>query len=203
MNEQVEAIIRKCNPETAAMRFKTGGTYGSEGVFDFVRRIRPLFETVDEAEPVFRVWYAFWMEKIVDEVGYKMPLEEVLLIAGDVWDKPRHTGDGIPFEIIDAAHTRLVGGQTIAELNGYGGDKERILAFVCFELSQKQHPQPFWISQYDAAEVMGLNRVNGQKRARRVLRVFEQKKIIDVVQKGNAVRATRYQFNGTINENCP
>ena len=195
--EKLAEIIELCDPEKVAKKFSTAGRCGNEGLFRFCQYLleQKIFSP-DAAMPYIRQWYERWHEKLVDETGHKLAIEDVEVQAEELWDKVKFPIGGQLKAAVENAQNRY--DETIPELDGYGGKPEKHLALVCFELQQSAgRAEVFFISGYDAAEVMGLDRINGQKRARRTLKVFIRKGIISLAKHGNQRRATRYYYTGS------
>ena len=195
--DKLAEIIDLCDPEQVAKKFSTAGRCGNEGLFRFCQYLleQKIFSS-DAAIPYIRKWYNKWHEKLVDETGHKLAIEDVEVQAEELWDKVKFPVGGQLAAAIANAKKRY--DETIPELGDYGGKPEKFLALTCFELHQSARKDGvFFISGYDAAEVMGLDRINGQKRARRTLKVFILKGIISLAKRGNQRRATRYYYTGS------
>ncbi len=194
--EKLAEIIGLCNPEKIRKKFSTAGRCGNEGLFRFCQYLKQEIFSSDAAMPYIREWYKRWREKLVDETGHQLAIEDIEVQAEELWDKIKFPVGGQLAAAIANAKNRY--DETIPELGDYGGKPEKFLALVCFELHQSAgRDGVFFISGYDAAEVMGLDRINGQKRARRTLKVFIRKGIISLAKHGNQRRATRYYYSGS------
>lgn len=195
-DEKLADIIALCDPEQAAMTFSSGGVCGNEGLFKFCMYMKDEFLNVEDAMPFIKKWYEKWQDKLIDETGYKLALEDVEVQAEDLWDKIKYGVGGQLYVARMRADGRS--SETIPELEDYGGEPERLLAITCYELHcLVKMKKEIFISSYDAAEIMGLDRVEGQKRAYRALRVFIHKGILMLVKRGNRNRATRYLYTGS------
>ncbi len=195
--EKLAEIISLCNPEKTKKKFSTAGRCGNEGPFRFCQYLleQKIFSS-DAAMPYIEKWYERWHENLVDETEHKLAIEDVKVQAKELWDKVKFSIGGQLKAAVENAQNRY--DETIPELDGYGGKPEKHLALVCFELQQSAgRDEVFFISGYDAAEVMGLDRINGQKRARRTLKVFIRKGIISLAKRGNQRRAIRYRYSGS------
>jgi len=176
----------------------SAGRCGNEGIFKICQYMREIYDDPKDAMPYIRQWYEKWQSKLVDETGHKLSLEDVEVQACELWDRIKYPVGGQLAAAIANAKGRS--DETIPELGDYGGKEERFLGLVCWELSVLNNvagEEPFYISGYDAAKVMGLDRINGQKRARRTLKVFIRKGIISLAKHGNQRRATRYYYSGS------
>ena len=194
--EKLAEIISLCDPEQVAKKFSTAGRCGNEGLFKLCQYLKQKIYRLDAAMPYIRQWYEKWHKKIVDETGHQLAIEDVEVQAEELWDKIKFSVGGQLAAAIAKAKIRY--DETIPELGDYGGKPEKLLALVCFELQQSVgRDEVFFISGYDAAEVMELDRINGQKRARRTLKVFIRKGIISLAKHGNRRRATRYYYTGS------
>ena len=194
--EKLAEIISLCDPEQVAKKFSTAGRCGNEGLFRFCQYLKQKIYRSDVAMPYIREWYKRWREILVDETGHQLAIEDIEVQADEVWDKVKFSIGGQLKAAVENAQNRY--DETIPELDGYGGKPEKRLALVCFELQQSAgRDDVFFISGYKAAEVMGLDRINGQKRARRTLKVFIRKGIISLAKRGNQRRATRYRYSGS------
>lgn len=194
--EKFAEIINLCDPKQVAKKFSTAGRCGNEGLFRLCQYLKQEFLSPDAAMPYIREWYKRWREKLVDETGHQLAIEDIEVQAEELWDKVKFSIGGQLKAAVENAQNRY--DETIPELDGYGGKPEKRLALVCFELQQSAgRAEVFFISGYDAAEVMGLDRINGQKRARRTLKVFIHKGIISLAKRGNQRRATRYYYTGS------
>ncbi len=194
--DKLAEIIDLCDPEQVAKKFSTADGCGNEGLFKLCQYLKQEIYSFDAALPYIRRWYERWHENLVDETGYKLAIEDVEVQAEELWDKVKFSIGGQLKAAVENAQNRY--DETIPELDGYGGKPEKHLALVCFELQQSAgRDEVFFISGYDAAEVMGLDRINGQKRARRTLKVFIRKGIISLAKHGNQRIATRYRYSGS------
>ncbi len=194
--EKLAEIIDLCDPKQVAKKFSTAGRCGNEGLFRFCQYLKQEIFSSDAAMPYIEKWYERWHENLVDETEHKLAIEDVKVQAEELWDKVKFSIGGQLKAAVENAQNRY--DETIPELDGYGGKPEKRLALVCFELQQSAgRDEVFFISGYDAAEVMGLDRINGQKRARRTLKVFIRKGIISLAKRGNQRRATRYRYSGS------
>lgn len=196
-DEKLAEIINLCDPEQVAQKFTTAGRCGNEGLFKLCQHLKQEFLSLDAAMPYIRKWYGKWHEKLKDETGHKLAIEDIEVQAEELWDKVKYSVGGQLTAAIANAKDRY--DETIPELGDYGGQPEKLLALVCFELQQSVGwDEMFFISGYDAAEVMGLDRINGQKRARRTLNVFRNKGIILLAKHGNQRKAARYRYTGSL-----
>jgi len=194
--EKLAEIISLCDPEQAGKKFSTAGRCGNEGLFKLCQYLKQEVLSLDAAMSYIKQWYKKWHKKLVDETGHKLAIEDIEVQAEEVWDKIKFAVGGQLAAAIANAKNRY--DETIPELGDYGGKPERVLALVCFELQRiVGEGEKFFISQSDAAEVMGLDRINGQKRARRTLKVFIRKGIIALAERGNQKRATRFYYTGS------
>jgi hypothetical protein len=194
--EKLAEIISLCDPEQVAKKFSTAGRCGNEGLFRFCQYLKQEIFSSDVAMPYIREWYKRWREKLVDETGHQLAIEDIEVQADEVWDKVKFSIGGQLKAAVENAQNRY--DEIIPELDGYGGKPEKLLALVCFELQQSAgRDDVFFISGYKAAEVMGLDRINGQKRARLTLKVFIRKGIISLAKRGNQRRSTRYRYSGS------
>lgn len=194
--EKLAEIISLCNPEKIRKKFSTAGRCGNEGLFRLCQYLKQEIYSSDAAMPYIEKWYEKWHENLVDETGHKLAIEDVKVQAEELWDKVKFSIGGQLKAAVENAQNRY--DETIPELDGYGGKPEKLLALVCFELQQSAgRDDVFFISGYKAAEVMGLDRINGQKRARLTLKVFIHKGIISLAKHGNQRRATRYYYTGS------
>ena len=194
--EKLKEIINLCDPENAGRMFSTAGRCGNEGLFKFCQCLKQEIFSVDSAMLYIRQWYKKWREKLVDETGHKLALEDIEVQAEELWGKIKYPVGGQLAAATKNAKMRY--DDTIPELEGYGGRPEKLLALTCFELQQcVGEGEMFFLSQYDAAEVMSLDRITGQKRARLTLKVFVRKGILAVAKNGNQRRATRYYYTGS------
>lgn len=208
---EIQGIIAICDPQKTAMRFRTKGKCQNEGLFRFCQHLKQFKEYViiEQVLPFVRLWFEHWQNSIlVDENGNqskfedKFTIEEIELMAEELWPNIKYGVGGELTAAIENAKRRY--DETIPELGNYGGEKERVLALVCFELQQAQPMEkdktfrkPFYLSGYKAAVVMGLDEVNGQKKGRLVLGVFARKGIIRLVKTGNRNNASEYLFTGS------
>lgn len=193
---ELARIIEECDPDTAAKSFSSSGRCGNEGLFRFCQHLKEKFYDSHKAIPFVRQWYNRWHEKlIIDKTDHKLTVEEVEVQADELWDKIKFPIGGQLANAIVNARERY--DETIPELGDYGDRPEKLLALTCYELWVSAGYAKFYLSQYDAAEIMGLDRVNGQKRARLTLKVFIRKGILSVAKKGNRRRATRYYYTGS------
>ena len=194
--DKLAEIIDLCDPEQVAKKFSTAGRCGNEGLFRLCQYLKQEIYSSDAAMPYIEKWYEKWHENLVDETEHKLAIEDVKVQAEELWDKVKFSIGGQLKAAVENAQNRY--DETIPELDGYGGKPEKLLALVCFELQQSAgRDDVFFISGYKAAEVMGLDRINGQKRARRTLKVFIHKGIISLVKRGNQRRAARYRYSGS------
>jgi hypothetical protein len=194
--EKLAEIINLCDPEQVKKKFSTAGGCGNEGLFRLCQYLKEEIFSSDVAMPYIREWYKKWRAKLVDETGHQLAIEDIEVQADEVWDKVKFSIGGQLKAAVENAQNRY--DETIPELDGYGGKPEKHLALVCFELQQSVgRDEMFFISGYKAAEVMGLDRINGQKRARLTLKVFIRKGIISLAKHGNQRRSTRYYYTGS------
>ncbi len=169
--EKLAEIISLCDPEQVAKKFSTAGRCGNEGLFKLCQYLKQEIYRLDAAMPYIRQWYEKWHKKLVDETGHQLAIEDVEVQAEELWDKVKFSIGGQLKAAVENAQNRY--DETIPELQGYGGNPENRLAVVFFELQQSAgRAVMFLISGYDEAEVMGLERSSGQKRARRTLKDF-------------------------------
>lgn len=196
-DEKLQRIIELCDPDQVKKRFSTGGRCGNEGLFRFCQYIKQeKFPTYGPALPYIRKWFDRWHDKLIDETGYRLSFDDVEVMVDDLWDKIKHPIGGELAAAKSSAKRRY--DETIPELDGYGGEPARKLALVCYELHRfTKKDEPFYLSSYDAAEIMGLDREKGQKRAYLTLKVFIRKGILVVDELGNKRRATRYRYMGS------
>ncbi len=193
--EKLKKIINRCDPDRARKSFSSAGRCGNEGIFKFCQYMKEIYNYPDDAIPYIRQWYEKWQSRLVDETGHKLYLEDVKVQACELWDRIKFPVGGQLAAAIENAKRRY--DETIPELGDYGGEQEKFLALVCFELQLCAGEEPFYISGYDAAEVMGFDRKKGQKKARLTLKVFMRKGIISIAKCGNQRRATRYYYTGS------
>jgi len=194
-SEKLSGIISKCDPELISKSFNSGGKCGNEGLFKFCMYLKELFH-LHEAMPYIKQWHEKWRDKLIDKTGYQLSLEDIEVMAEMLWDKIDHSPGGQLAAAIANAKKRYT--ETIPELGDYGGKPAKLLALVCFELQEAaKDNEPFFISSYDAAEIMGLDRKEGQRRAARTLKVFARKGIIIVHKIGHLGRSTRYYYTGS------
>jgi hypothetical protein len=194
--EKLAGIINLCDPEQTAKKFSTAGCCGNEGLFKFCQHIKQEESRRDRATAYIKQWYEKWRNKLVDDTGHQLSFEDIEVQADELWDHIKYPVGGELAAAITNAKNRY--DETIPELGDYGGRPEKLLALTCYELQEcVGDGKPFFISGYDAAAVMELDRKKGQKRARRTLKVFIRKGIISIVERGNQRKATRYYYTGS------
>lgn len=196
----LKSLILRANPQQSVKRFKTGGGIGNEAVFRFCQLLKDAGVERQNACPYLRAWFDHWKLSLLDETGTLLELEEIIVMADELWDKIKFSAGGQLQKAIQRAAARIKN-QTIPHLGNYGGVGTRMLALVCYELSQMDNP--FFIAERDAAEILGLDREAGRRKARTTLKVFCNKRIIRMEKAGNQIRATRFLYTGCHPETVP
>lgn len=195
---KLRSVIELCDPKATAMRFRSKGRCKNEGLFRFCQHLKDYCSTVEEALPYIRQWFKRWSSVLIDDTGYNSSVDDVEVQAIDLWPRIKHSVGGQLAEAIRKAESNI--DYSIPGLENYGGQSERMLAAVCYELQQiAGNDANMWISERDAAEVLGLDRERGRDRARTTLRVFMRKGILSFAEKGNKFRSTRFRYMGK----CP
>ena len=194
MMETIESLINECDPERSFL-IATGGRCGNEAIFHFCQKLKTHESNFRKAEPHIKLWYKKWSGKLADGTGWIPPYDEVEIAASELWDKIKFSSGGE----LDAAKSKALRryNETIPEVEGYGGEPEKRLALVCYELDCMRKPEPFWLSGYDAAEILGLDRKGGQHRGDIALKVLIKRRIIELVKLQNTRKARRYRYIGS------
>ena len=72
----------------------------------------------------------------------------------------------------------------------YDSEECQLLVRVCYELQQLQGKEPFWLSCYSAAWILGLSHTEANKR----IQMLVADEILRVIEKNTTKRATRYRY---------
>jgi hypothetical protein len=192
--QTLKSLIERANPKQAAKRFKTGGSCGNEGIFRFSQLLQSNGVEWHEANPYLLAWFSRWEKCLVEVTGAQWDFEDIIVMAGEAWNKVKYKGCDQLGLAIARAHYRLGKKQTIPNLDGYGGESVRLLVLICYELSQIENP--FFITERQVAEILGLDREGGRRKAKSTMTVLCNNRILSLFKKGNQVFATRYRFTG-------
>lgn len=187
-------LIARANPEQAVKRFKTGGTCGNEGVLRFCQVFQSAGVTLQEVNPYLLAWFNHWRKCLTDETGAQWEFEDIEIMADETWGKVKYGGKDRFRLATERAAARVEKYETICNLEGYGAGPEQLLALTCYELSRME--SPFYISERQAAEILGLDCEGGRRKARTTLKVFCKRRVLLLVKKGNQVLSTRYKYTG-------
>ena len=105
------------------------------------------------------------------------------------WDKVRCPGsEGLMTEMLERAKTMQL--PAVATL--YESEEVRLLVALCRELQREAGDQPFYLSSGKVDELFNLN--GDRMRAHRWLKGLCLDGVLELVQKGNQVKANRYRY---------
>jgi len=193
-NQTLKNIIAQANPLDAARRFRSSGSCGNEGVFRICQLLKSTGMKREDATQALHQWFDHWKTYLPDDENWRnLYFEDVEVHADEVWPKIKYSMKNQLETAKENAQVRFAQGEYFPRLSGYGGEPVRLLSLVCYELAQME--DPWWVSERDAAVIMGMERNDkGRDRARTVLKVLERKHLIEKVKTGNEFRANRYKF---------
>ena len=72
----------------------------------------------------------------------------------------------------------------------YDSEETQLLVRICYELQRLQGKEPFWLSCYSAAWILGLSHTEANKR----IQMLVADEVIRVIEKNTAKRATRFRY---------
>ncbi len=195
-SQKLKTLIAKADPVEAGVRYRSRGVCGNEGIFRICHLLCSEGIDREDATPYLRKWFDYWKDRLFeDEVWSQLYFEDVEVQADEIWPKIKYGAQNQRDTALKFATERLARGEEIPMLDGYGGEKAQLLSIVCYELSRMA--DPFWLSERDAAEILGLDRECGRDKAKTVLKVLARRfRIIEMVKAGGKYRATRYKFTG-------
>ncbi|MFH1922445.1 MAG: hypothetical protein ABIP48_21500 [Planctomycetota bacterium] len=142
---------------------------------------------VDELKPYVKEWHKRALPNIVNAYDFVDEWEDF----SESWDKVRYPrGEGVMVEVLERARA-APDARAAAE---YESERMGVLVAICRELQSEAGDKPFYLSSSLAANLLGITPM----RAWRWLRLLCREGRLEVVEKGNQRRATRYRYLGDV-----
>lgn len=200
IDEIVSNLIAAINEADTDSQAKQIGFIGNEPVFWFCQQIKGYFPEntqAEDAEVYFLEWFDGLNYKIIDEGGLLISQDEAVAMFYECWDKvkfPRGAKNQIALERARKRKSKL------PELNQLNDPNMILLATVCYELQQISGGDSFFLSGYDAGNILVYGKFQKQKnesigkRGNRILKRLEYLGIIGKLKQGVNGYSSTYQF---------
>lgn len=168
------------------------GYIGNEPVFLLCQYLKgvdmPDGTTFADLKPFFRQWYELSIGMLFDEYGDPLSFTEAWAQFIEAWPKVKYPKSAYLEQAKERAKNRK---EPLPELAEFDGDYQ-YLGVVCYELQQIMRDRPFWLSTYDAGEILGKS----QKVGHRAMKMLSAEGILELVKVGDRHNASEYRYIG-------
>jgi len=158
-------------------------------IFQFCRWLKGISEFAKLSAKSVKSLCREWHRRALPKIGTK-PFDETWADFAYGWKRVKYPkGEGMLKLAIQKAMEATTHLDAEKE---YESEEAQLLVRVCYELQRLQGTEPFWLSCYSAALILGISHTEANKK----IQMLVADDVLRLVEKNTARRATRYRFIG-------
>ena len=161
--------------------------YRNFSIFRFCRWLKGMSEFVKLDAKAVKNLCREWHRCALSKIGTK-PFDETWADFAYGWDRVKYPkGDGMLKLAVENALKAQVPVDAEKE---YESPETQLLVRVCYELQKLKGTEMFWLSCYDAANILGISHTNANKR----IQMLVTDGILEMIEKNTTRKATRFRY---------